>query len=433
MDIVQFIAAKRDGQEHHRGELREFVLAAVGGAADYQISAWLMAAYLRGLSEEETVELTGALRDSGRTFPLGHFGPRSVDKHSTGGVGDKTSLVIVPLCASLGAVVPKMSGRGLGFTGGTLDKLEAIPGFRSDLSVEEFERIVSRVGAAIAAQSADLVPADGRLYALRDVTATVDSVPLIAASVMSKKLALGCPSVVLDVKVGSGAFMPDRERGQALAAAMVAIGTAEGRRMAALLGDMSRPLGRAVGNSLEVLEAMETLRGGGPDDLRGHCSLIAGEMLSAAGVARSPEDGVARAEEALRSGRAADKMLELVEAQGGDAESLAAGRLPVASLTAAVHADSGGFVARVDARAVGQAAMALGAGRQRRDDGIDLGAGVVLRHTVGDEVQAGEPLATLHASTEAHLHAGLARLLSAFSVSEAAPAAAPLVHEVIRA
>jgi len=236
MDTVQFIAAKRDGQEHRPGELDRFIAAATRGeVADYQLAAWLMASYLRGLSEAETLELTGALRDSGRTFPLGHFGPKAVDKHSTGGVGDKTSLVIVPLCASLGAVVPKMSGRGLGFTGGTLDKLDAIPGFNSDLGIEQFERVVARVGAAIAAQSADLVPADGRLYALRDVTATVDSIPLIAASVMSKKLALGCPSIVLDVKVGSGAFMTDRERGHALAATMVAIGITEGRRMAALL------------------------------------------------------------------------------------------------------------------------------------------------------------------------------------------------------
>ncbi len=434
MDIVQFIAAKRDGQEHSPGELARFIAAGGSGeAADYQLAAWLMAAYLRGLSTSETVALTAALRDSGRVYPLGHFGSRAVDKHSTGGVGDKTSLVIVPLCAYMGATVPKVSGRGLGFTGGTLDKLEAVPGFRSDLTAAQFELVVSKVGAAIAAQSADLVPADGRLYALRDVTATVDSIPLIAASVMSKKLALGCGSVVLDVKVGSGAFMSNLARGRALAEALIAIGTAEGRRMTALLSDMSRPLGRAVGNSLEVLEAVETLHGAGPADFARHCCLVAGEMLHSVGLSGTPEAAVSEAENVLASGAAVSKLVELVEAQGGDGHALTSGALPAAPLCSEVRAARSGYVSRIDARAVGQAAMALGAGRRRKSDPIDLGAGVVLRRTVGEHIAAGESLATLFASSAGLLDEGRQRLSAAIVISDSCDEEAPLVHEVIRA
>ncbi|MHB0875660.1 MAG: thymidine phosphorylase, partial [Anaerolineae bacterium] len=358
MNPVQFIAHKRDGQRHSPADIRDMVADMLAGRfADYQLSAWLMAAYLRGLDEAETSALTEAMVGSGRSYPLGHFGPASVDKHSTGGVGDKTTLVVAPLCAALGAVVPKMSGRGLGFTGGTLDKLESIPGFRVDLSAAEFESVVRRVGVAVCAQSADFVPADGKLYALRDVTATIESIPLIAASVMSKKLALGCPAIVLDVKVGSGAFMQDLPRATALAQAMIGLGARAGRRVTALLSDMEQPLGQAVGNALEVQEAVDTLRGQGPADFQEHCLTMASEMLVLAGVADSVEIASARCAAALSDGSAARRFAAMVEAQGGDADAALSGRLPLAPQTGELLSPREGYVAKVEARLVGEVAM----------------------------------------------------------------------------
>lgn len=408
-------------------------MAVTGEVADYQLAAWLMAAYIRGLNRAETEELTGALVASGRAYPLGHFGPHSVDKHSTGGVGDKTSLVVVPLCASLGATVPKMSGRGLGFTGGTLDKLESIPGFRTALASAEFERIVSRVGAAIAAQTQDLVPADGKLYALRDVTATVDSIPLIASSVMSKKLALGCPAVVLDVKVGEGAFMASLPQAEALARLMLDIGRGAGRRISAVLTPMDQPLGQAVGNSLEVIEALDTLRGRGPEDFVRHCVLVASEMLGAAELYPSAQSAAPAVESHLRSGAAEGKFLEMVEAQGGDVEALVTGALPRAPQSADVFARRSGFVRAISARAIGQVAASLGAGRRHKEDPVDLGAGILLRCSFGGQVDRGQPMATLYSSSEAPLEAAMAPVQGAFVIGEEAPEALPLVHRVLRA
>jgi pyrimidine-nucleoside phosphorylase len=433
MTAVEFIAAKRDGQEHTADDLSRFIAQSMSGeVADYQLAAWLMAAYIRGLAPAETSALTQAMVASGRAYPLGHFGPHSVDKHSTGGVGDKTSLVVAPLCASLGAIVPKMSGRGLGFTGGTLDKLESIPGFRTQLSPSEFEAALARVGTAIAAQSQDLVPADGKLYALRDVTATVDSIPLIASSIMSKKLALGCPAIVLDVKVGSGAFMRSLPEAEELAALMLDIGRDADRRVTALLSPMDSPLGLAVGNSVEVLEALETLRGQGPEDFTRHCCLVAAEMLALAGLHPSAEGALRVADDHLRSGAAESRFLAMVEAQGGDADALAAGRLPLAPLVADLYAEREGFVRGIDARMVGQAAAALGAGRQRKEDPVDHGAGILLRCQVGDRVAAGQPLATLRSSTQERLDAGLVQLAGAFALSDQSPEAMPTLHRVMR-
>ncbi len=434
MNVVEFIAAKRDGRRHSPAEIEGFVSALLSGeATDYQAAAWLMAAYLRGLNASETAHLADSMATSGRTFPFGHFGPHSVDKHSTGGVGDKTTLVVAPLCAALGAAVPKMSGRGLGFTGGTLDKLESIPGFRTDLTPSEFENTVRAVGVAVAAQSHDLVPADGLLYALRDVTATVDSTPLIAASIMSKKLAIGCPAIVLDVKVGSGAFMPDLESGRALAQAMLDIGREAGRRTIAILSDMSQPLGRAVGNALEVCEAVETLRGGGPADFAHHCLLVGAEMLVASGLYSHPADAGLAAQGALGDGRAFAKLEEMVAAQHGSAEALTNDGLPISQHVLAVSAEKAGYVESLDAREIGVAAMALGAGRKKKGDSVDLSAGIVLHAKIGDRVEPGQPLAEIHASDASLASGVVSRVRAAFAVGDAPSLSPPPVYDILRA
>jgi len=433
MNPVQFIAAKRDGQEHSSADLQAFVQAFMSGAVvDYQAAAWLMAAFLRGLSSAETLAFTDALANSGRTYPLGYFGARSVDKHSTGGVGDKTTLVVAPLCAALGVVMPKMSGRGLGFTGGTLDKLESIPGFRIHLSAEEFEAVVSRVGVAICAQTSDLVPADGRFYALRDVTATVESAPLIAASIMSKKLAIGCPSIVLDIKVGSGSFGRSLEQAEALARLMLDLGSRAGRRMTAVLSGMEQPLGLAVGNSLEVLEAVAALRGQGPADLREHSLALSAQIVAAASLAPSPEAARPKCLAALDNGRGLAKLAEMIRAQGGDADAVLAGNLPRAPLVRTVVADRTGFVSSIDTRCVGEVAMQLGAGRSRKEDTVDHRVGIVLLAKVGDAVQAGQALADVHAASEEAASAAAFALRQALTVGDYPPRPAPLVLGVMR-
>ena len=433
MDIVQFIAAKRDGQEHTSDAIADFIGGYVqGSVADYQASAWLMAAYLKGLSPRETLALTETLTHSGRTYALGHFGAHSVDKHSTGGVGDKTSLVVVPLCASLGATVPKMSGRGLGFTGGTLDKLESIPGLRTRLPAEEFEGIVQQYGAAICAQTPDLVPADGKLYALRDVTATVDSIPLIAASVMSKKLAMGCPAIVLDVKVGSGAFMPCLDQARALAQMMIALGSSAGRHMVALLSAMDQPLGEAVGNALEVREAWQVLNGAGPLDFRQHCQRVAAEMLVAAGLFADTDSAIDACERALSDGSAAERFLQIVSAQGGQAGALTQDRLPGASVIHEVHSPRAGYVTSLEARAIGRAVMALGAGRVRKEDTVDPAVGVVLHAKVGSPVERGQTLALVHVRDAASALAAEQAVAAAYTFGESQPETPPLIYEVLR-
>ncbi len=417
LDPVDVIRRKRDGARLTDAEIAGFVTAYMAGAvADEQAAALCMAVFFRGMDERETAALTQALIASGRTVDLSAIPGTKVDKHSTGGVGDKTSLVLLPLLAAAGFPVAKLSGRGLGHTGGTLDKLESIPGVRVDLPPARFLDQVRRIGLAIAGQGPDLVPADGRLYALRDVTATVESPALIAASVMSKKIAGGADTIVLDVKVGSGAFMKELAQARDLARRMLAIGHAAGRRVAAVLSDMAQPLGHAVGNAVEVAEAVATLRGEGPPDLVELCLALAEQ----AGAER------ARLLDLLRSGAALDRLTAMVEAQGGEPGAL--DRLPQAPCRADVVAPATGFVTSLDALAVGRAVAELGAGRRRKEDPVDPAVGVILRRKRGDPVAAGEPLATVLSRRPDD---GLAAVRAAYEIGAAPPAPLPLVLEVL--
>ena len=433
MRAYDLIQKKRDGRTLSAGELAFLLDGFVEGhIPDYQMSTFLMAVFFRGMTLRETAEFTLAMVRSGETLDLTRIRGTKVDKHSTGGVGDKTSLVLIPLVAACGAPVAKLSGRGLGHTGGTVDKLESIPGFRTELSGEGFIEQVNRIGCAIAGPNANLVPADKKLYALRDVTATVDSVPLIAASVMSKKIAGGSDAIVLDVKTGSGAFMKTLDAARALARTMVDIGTEVGRRTVAVISDMGQPLGLAVGNALEVREAIDTLGGGGPDDLRELCLTLGSHMLVLAGVVSAPEAARVRLAEALERGDALRKFAEMVRAQGGDAAVVEApDRLPAAPVVEPVASPAAGFVGAIDAEALGVAAMALGAGRATKDDTIDPAVGIVLRKKVGDPVRRGEPLADLHLRHGGQAGAGGAQVAAAYAVAPRAPSGVPLVHEVV--
>jgi len=429
------ILKKRDGGELAPEEIEALLAAYLRDeVADYQMSAFLMAVYLRGMTARETAALTMAMVRSGETVDLSGIPGVKVDKHSTGGVGDKTSLVLIPLAAGAGVRVAKLSGRGLGHTGGTLDKLESIPGFRTDLSREALIDQVRRVGCAIAGQTADLVPADKRLYALRDVTATVESVPLIAASVMSKKIAGGAEAIVLDVKTGRGAFMKTLEEARVLAEAMVAIGREVGRRTVAVISDMDQPLGRTVGNAVEVEEAIATLRGEGPEDLTRLCLTLGAWMLLLAGAAASPAEAEERLRATLDSGRALEQSRRMIEAQHGDPRVLDdLQRLPQARLTLPAVAERRGFVSGIDAQAVGLAAMALGAGRARKEDAIDPAVGIRLGRKVGEEVAAGEPLAVVLANDEARGEEARRRVRAAYRLADTPPAPRPLIHTVIGA
>lgn len=432
MRVTDIIAAKRDGLELTARDIDRIVLGfASGEVPDYQMAAFLMAARIRGLSFDETCALTRAMIASGKTLDWSGVPGVKVDKHSTGGVGDKTTLVVVPILAACGLKVPKMSGRGLGFTGGTLDKMESVPGLTTALEAERLTRQVTEVGAAIAGQTADIVPADKMIYALRDVTATVDSIPLIAASVMSKKIACGADVVLLDVKVGSGAFMRDIADARELARTMIAIGERLGRRAAAVVTDMDQPLGLAVGNALEVREALLTLKGGGPPDLRSLCVRLSALLLDIAEHRPSADEGRARAEAALDTGAALGKFEEIVRAQGGDARCVRdPSLLPTAPVVAPVISDRAGFVSRIDAAHVGTAACALGAGRSRKEDIVDPAAGLVLRHKVGDRVEAGARLAEVHASTASSTQEACELILEAYEIGDE-PAGRNLIHEVI--
>jgi pyrimidine-nucleoside phosphorylase len=419
---LEIIRHKRDGLAHSAAEL-EFLArgAATGTIPDYQLAAWLMAVRLRGMTGAETHDLTVAMAHSGRMLDLSSIPGKKVDKHSTGGVGDKATLVVAPMVAAAGIPVAKLSGRALGHSGGTLDKLEAIPGLRVDLSVDAFIGQVRRIGIAIAGQTADIAPADKALYALRDTTATVDSVPLIASSVMSKKLAAGADAIVLDVKTGRGAFIDTPAEGEALARMLVAIGTQAGRQTVAYVTDMSQPLGRAVGNALEIAEAIESLRGGGPPDL-GQLSLRLGaEMLRLAGAGDDLPGNEARLAQSLKDGRALQKFGELIEAQGGDPRVCDdPGRLPQAPVQQPVPAPRDGVVTAVDALEIGLVSKALGAGRDRKEDPIDLSVGLVLHRKVADAVGAGEPLATVHAARADQFEAVRDRVAAAFQIGPAA-------------
>lgn len=418
MRAVDVIIKKRDGGELTSEEIRFFVRGYTQGTIpDYQAAAWLMAVFLRGMTDRETEDLTMAMTYSGDTLDLKDVAPFVVDKHSTGGVGDKVSLVVVPTVAACGLPVGKMTGRGLGFSGGTVDKLESIPGFRTDLSHEEFRVQLARIGIVLTGQSLDLAPADRKLYALRDVTGTVPSLPLIVSSIMSKKIAAGADAIVLDVKVGSGAFMKTLDGAEALARSMVRIGQRVGRRVVALISDMNQPLGWAVGNALEVREAIETLHGGGPADFREHCLVVAAEMLALGGKAADPEEGRRLAADAIASGAAWAKFRAMVEAQGGDLSVVDdPDRLPRARLIEPAPAPAGGYLQRVNAAEVGLAVVDLGGGREKKEDTIDHAVGVVTHHKVGDRIEKGEPLFTIHANDEHRLAMARERLLAAHTI-----------------
>ncbi len=418
MRAVDVIIKKRDGGELTTEEIQFFIQGYTQGTIpDYQAAAWLMAVFLRGMTDRETEDLTMAMAYSGDTLNLKEVAPFVVDKHSTGGVGDKVSLVVVPTVAACGLPVGKMSGRGLGFSGGTLDKLESIPGFRTDLSHEEFIGQLARIGIVLTGQSVDLAPADRKLYALRDVTGTVPSLPLIVSSIMSKKIAAGADAIVLDVKVGSGAFMKTLEDATALARSMVRIGERVGRKVVALLSDMNQPLGWAVGNALEVREAIDTLHGGGPEDFREHCLVVAAEMLALGGKAADPLEGQRVAAEAIRSGAAWEKFRAMVEAQGGDLSVVDdPDRLPQARLVEPVPAPASGYLQKVNAAEIGLAVVDLGGGREKKEDTIDHAVGVVTHHKVGDRIEKGEPLLTIHANDERRLAMARERLLAAHTI-----------------
>jgi pyrimidine-nucleoside phosphorylase len=426
--IIDLIEKKRDGGAHSRDELEAIVGGYVRGEVpDYQIAAWLMAVCWRGMQPEEVATLTQVMAASGEQLDLSSIGKPVADKHSTGGVGDKTSLVVMPLVAACGVPVGKMSGRGLGFTGGTIDKLESFPGIRVDLDAEAFVRQLREVGIVITGQSADLAPADGKLYALRDVTGTVPNLPLIASSIMSKKLAAGAHVIVLDVKTGSGAFMHERASALALARAMVDIGTAAGRRMAAVVSDMSQPLGRAIGNALEVAEALDTLENNGPSDFTSFTIELATLIVE---LASSSQMGRADVEQVLRSGAAREEFRRMIAAQGGDTRAFDdRSRLPQATLHHPVLSESDGYIRLLDALTVARASIALGAGRERKGDPIDLAVGVQLEARVGDRVGRGEPIAVLHANDQARLRAGEQILRSAIALSTAPVTPPPVILE----
>ncbi len=433
MRAVDIIIKKRDGEELSREEIEFFIDGFTRGEIpDYQASAWAMAVLLRGMTDRETTDLTMAMAHSGETLDLTGVVPVAVDKHSTGGVGDKTTLVVEPVVAACGLPVGKMSGRGLGFSGGTLDKMESIPGYRTNLSREEFIDQLQREGLVLTGQSGDLAPADGKLYALRDVTGTVPSIPLIASSIMSKKIAAGAQAIVLDVKIGLGAFMENLEEGRKLARLMVAIGELSGRKVVALLSDMNQPLGWAVGNALEVREALDTLRGSGPEDFREHCLVAAAHMLIVGRKAANLETARSMAEGALESGRALESFRRLVQAQGGDVRYVdEPNRLPQALLVETVPASRAGYLLGINAREVGETSVELGAGRARKEDPIDHAVGIEIHHKVGDYVQAGEPLFTIHANDAAKLTAARMRLLAAHQWSTEPVQPLPLFYDVI--
>ena len=429
MRAVDIIRKKRDANSLSREEIDSFVVGATDGSwPDYQISAMLMATVLRGMTDEETAWLTEAMSQSGARLDLRSLPGLKVDKHSTGGVGDKTSLVLAPLAAACGAIVPMMSGRGLGHTGGTLDKLEAIPGFRVDLSAPEIVEVLADVGCVIVGQTRDIAPADRRLYRLRDVTATVESIPLITASIMSKKLAEGIDALVLDVKVGSGAFMKTAAEAEQLATSMVRAGRLAGVRTEALLTRMDAPLGRAVGNALEVIESIETLRGQGPRDLTELSVLLAARMVLLAGRAATAEDAERLVREAMTSGAGLERFRRMVERQGGDPACVdTPSGLLLAPGRETVRAPRAGYLTGLDAMLVGQAAAALGAGRATAEDRVDHGVGIRVLATLGALLRAGEPVLELVHRDGKGLRESLALAAQAIELGGAPPAPRPLV------
>jgi pyrimidine-nucleoside phosphorylase len=426
---VDLIARKRDGDELSAEELRWLIRGvADGSVTDYQAAAWLMAVYLRGMTLAETSDLTIAMAESGHTLDLGPMTARAVDKHSTGGIGDKVSLVVGPIAAAAGVVVPKMSGRGLGITGGTLVKLESIPGFRVDLTESQILAQAAEIGLVITGQTANLAPADGILYALRDVTATVECLPLIVSSILSKKLAGGAPSIVLDVKFGSGALMKTRATARELAKSLVDVGTSAGRRVVAYLTRMEQPLGFAVGNALEVREAIDILRGGGPAEVQELALRLAAEMISLAGIASSPDAALSAAQSQLDSGAALAKLGQLIAAQGGDPAVIDDPSLVPASPRHHVERSTRhGWISGIDAGTVGQAVLAVGAGRAKKTDAVDHGVGIVFAKKVCDEVGIGDELYRLYVARSFEVSGTVEALNRAYTWSDSPVAADPLL------
>ena len=434
MRMSDLIVKKRDGQALTTEEIRYMIDGySRGEIPDYQMSAMTMAIYFRGMDRRETLDLTMAMMHSGETLDLSGVSGVKADKHSTGGVGDKTSLVLVPMVATQGVKMAKMSGRGLGHTGGTIDKLESFPGFSTAIPLEEFFHNVETVGMVIAGQTADLVPADKKLYALRDVTGTVPSIPLIVSSIMSKKLAAGADVIVLDVKCGSGSFMKTEADARELATEMVEIGKLAGRKTVAVITDMDEPLGNAVGNALEVKEAIAALSGEHPGELVELCLTLGGCILTAAGLA--PDDGAARAalEAAIADGSAKRKLAEFVAAQGGDPDAVYdPSMLPAAPVQVEVPAPAAGYVRHIAASDVGMVSMHLGGGRATKESGIDLSVGVVLHKKVGDAVAAGESLATIHAASGERAEAAARELAACYTIAPERPERKPFIKAIIR-
>ncbi len=429
MRAVDVIRKKRDGHALDREEVRAFVSAAADGSwPEYQLAALLMAIWLRGMTIEETAWLTRAMADSGTCLDLSDMPGPVIDKHSTGGVGDKTSLILAPLAAACGVYVPMMSGRGLGHTGGTLDKLESIPGFRVGLSLDEFRGVLRKTGMAMIGQTADVAPADKKLYALRDVTGTVESIPLITASILSKKVAEGAKGLVMDVKVGCGAFMKDEPSARKLARSIVDNGNANGMKTEALLTEMNAPLGRTIGNALEVIECIETLQGRGPKDVEELSIELAARMVRLGGQAASDEAARIKVRAALSSGAGLEKFRQVIELQGGDPRVIDdVKRLPIAPHRIDFVADCAGYVTDLDAEQIGIASMMLGAGRERTEDNVDHAVGIVMHKRLGDKVSNKEPLATLHYRGDAKLAQATALLQKACTIADSPVSARPLI------
>jgi pyrimidine-nucleoside phosphorylase len=430
---IDVIRKKRDGVELSRAEIESLVNAYTkNDIPDYQVSAWLMAVVLKSMTRAETAALTDAMLRSGEVLDLSSLAPKKIDKHSTGGVGDKTSLVLAPLAAAAGVAVPMISGRGLGHTGGTLDKLEAIPGFNVNLSVADFRRVLAACGCAMIGQTAEIAPADRKLYALRDVTGTVESPYLICASIMSKKLAEGIDALVLDVKTGSGAFMKNEKDASFLAELMVETGERMGKKVVALITDMDQPLGLMIGNALEVIECVEILRGRGPEDLRELCLELAGWMLYLGGASKDVAEGKKKSADLIASGKALAVFSRMIELQGGDAGVIDDyKRLPQAKHTLEVKSAKAGYIASMQCEQIGTACVILGGGRERKEDSVDPAVGIVLHKKVGDRVAAGDQLATIHYNAEAKAERAKQLIESSIEIGTVAPAKRPLIHKVI--
>ncbi len=430
MSIVDIIEKKKYGNHLTEEEIKNIVFGYTDGKIpDYQMSAFLMAVWFKGMDENELAIFTKAMIDSGKTIDLSRIEGIKVDKHSSGGVADTVTIPLIPIVASLGVPACKMSGRGLGHTGGTIDKLESIPGFRTEISIEEFVNIVNRIKGAIISQSNELVPADKKIYALRDVTSTVDSIPLIASSIMSKKIAAGTDAIVLDVKVGNGAFMQDLDSALKLATAMVNIGQSLNRNTVAYITDMNQPLGNAIGNSIEIIEAIDILKGNGSQRLFEVIETLGAEMLRLGGVVDTMEEGKALVKKAIKDGSALKKFEEIIEAQGGNKEIIYnTSLLPQAKFKKDVIAAQSGYINRIDAKGLGKLAQFLGAGRERKDEVIDLSVGLFFNKKIGDKVEKGEPIGTILANDATKLEEALNRVMKLFEVVETPTSPPPLIY-----